>query len=46
MPNKDYTLEEKLEILYRQAWLNGLDGEKQMDKWKLKVKEMLELKDE
>jgi hypothetical protein len=44
MSDKEYTLEEKLEILYRQAWLNGLDGEKHMEKWKLKVKEMLELK--
>lgn len=40
------TLDEKLAILYRMAWLNGLDGDKEMEKWKLKAKELLVLKDE
>lgn len=44
MPNS-YTLEERLAILYHMAWLNGTDGDKEMNKWKQKAKELLELED-
>ena len=43
---EQYSLDEKLAILYRSAWIDGLDGDKHMERWKLKAKELLELKDE
>jgi hypothetical protein len=46
MNDEEMTLDEKLSVLYRKAWIDGLDGDKHMERWKLKAKELLEIKDE